>query len=651
MLINSKCTNLIRWTVVCLLLSAATVMATDWPRFHADNENSGVTADSGPESENVVWRFVDSDRGQFKAPPVVVGGKVYAADTNGYVYCFDAANGSIDWEGQVNAWFQESGLCVSGNKLLIGSRSGDLWCFDINGNGSGGAKVLWVNTDSNKDYATSSLVHNSRIYFCTEEWLYCLDMDGNTLWCFWSDTGDYIRKGPAIHNDKLYISSDRTAIFCIEDLVDPVGTYDSNANGILEGDQGEYAWIYVGQGGNTSPAIYDDGYGHIYACVGTMQDPFGVDKIDLVDQEREAFYTSDGRVYGTPVVWMGHTWFGDNGGKFYHYSGDTLNWTYDTGTQVQCSAAVTTGNNRNLVYFTANDNNMHCIRAQQSGPVVQWTDDQHSFSHQAPIAADGILYCGGSWHDFIAYGPTTSNTATTNTVCPSTGEVLNLTVSSTSVIDPGPYTTPHTFIGDVNEFTPDGIVDITIEAAPTGYVFQRWSTGDTSNILSVTNGGAYTAYYKPISLIDTDGDWIPDPNDNCINRFNPDQADADGDGIGDACEGPSVDSDYDGQITLTDFAAFAQRWLQTLAPECWDYATFCHGDANGDGTVDDADMEILTDAIAEARTSTYPDFVYDPCADFDQDGTVDAVDAQILTDNYGTNPDPNCALPGLWPPF
>ncbi|MHB8633244.1 MAG: thrombospondin type 3 repeat-containing protein [Thermoplasmatota archaeon] len=40
---------------------------------------------------------------------------------------------------------------------------------------------------------------------------------------------------------------------------------------------------------------------------------------------------------------------------------------------------------------------------------------------------------------------------------------------------------------------------------------------------------------------DRDGDGIPDKKDNCPNAYNPDQADLDGDGIGDVC-----DSDMDG---------------------------------------------------------------------------------------------------------
>jgi hypothetical protein len=35
---------------------------------------------------------------------------------------------------------------------------------------------------------------------------------------------------------------------------------------------------------------------------------------------------------------------------------------------------------------------------------------------------------------------------------------------------------------------------------------------------------------------DNDADMIPNSSDNCINTYNPDQADANYDGIGDACE-------------------------------------------------------------------------------------------------------------------
>ena len=47
---------------------------------------------------------------------------------------------------------------------------------------------------------------------------------------------------------------------------------------------------------------------------------------------------------------------------------------------------------------------------------------------------------------------------------------------------------------------------------------------------------------------DGDGDDVPDVRDNCRGRFNPDQADFDGDGMGDACG----DSDGDGVVDADD---------------------------------------------------------------------------------------------------
>ena len=188
MLINSKRTNLILWVALCLLLSSATVMATDWPRFHADNANSGVTADSGPESDNVVWRFVNRDRGQFKAPPAVVEGNVYAADDDGYIYCFDAADGSIIWEGQLYGSFKQSGPCVDSvnRKVYIANTSGVLYCLNMDGSSNSTAEVLW-SYDSEKSYPSTPVLDGSNVIFAADNWLFSLDQFGSLLWRFFSD--------------------------------------------------------------------------------------------------------------------------------------------------------------------------------------------------------------------------------------------------------------------------------------------------------------------------------------------------------------------------------------------------------------------------------------------------------------------------------
>ena len=54
-------------------------------------------------------------------------------------------------------------------------------------------------------------------------------------------------------------------------------------------------------------------------------------------------------------------------------------------------------------------------------------------------------------------------------------------------------------------------------------------------------------------LVDTDGDGVPDENDNCPNSSNADQLDSDGDGIGDVCDSASQpDADGDGVADADD---------------------------------------------------------------------------------------------------
>jgi hypothetical protein len=39
-----------------------------------------------------------------------------------------------------------------------------------------------------------------------------------------------------------------------------------------------------------------------------------------------------------------------------------------------------------------------------------------------------------------------------------------------------------------------------------------------------------------VSDVDSDGDGVPNCNDNCMHLYNPTQADCDNDGVGDVCE-------------------------------------------------------------------------------------------------------------------
>jgi hypothetical protein len=69
--------------------------------------------------------------------------------------------------------------------------------------------------------------------------------------------------------------------------------------------------------------------------------------------------------------------------------------------------------------------------------------------------------------------------------------------------------------------------------------------GLVAGILAITSPG--WAQTPP----DFDSDETPDAADNCLVRSNPDQADADGDGIGDVCDLTPADAQDNGHLVIT----------------------------------------------------------------------------------------------------
>jgi PKD repeat protein len=105
---------------------------------------------------------------------------------------------------------------------------------------------------------------------------------------------------------------------------------------------------------------------------------------------------------------------------------------------------------------------------------------------------------------------------------------------------------------------------------------------------------------------DLDGDGIQNGDDNCVSVSNPDQADRDGDGLGDAC-----DDDLDGD------------GVADLADNCPDVRNPNQADFNGDGFGDACDGDIDGDGVPNASDNCARTKNADQ-ADLDDDGVGDA---------------------------
>jgi Thrombospondin type 3 repeat/Lectin C-type domain len=86
-------------------------------------------------------------------------------------------------------------------------------------------------------------------------------------------------------------------------------------------------------------------------------------------------------------------------------------------------------------------------------------------------------------------------------------------------------------------------------------------------------------------LPDEDGDGITDDEDNCPDTPNPDQADSDGDGVGNACDD---DDDNDGVVDDADNCPLAPNAGQTDS-DGDGVGNACDADDDNDGVIDGAD--------------------------------------------------------------
>jgi hypothetical protein len=141
---------------------------------------------------------------------------------------------------------------------------------------------------------------------------------------------------------------------------------------------------------------------------------------------------------------------------------------------------------------------------------------------------------------------------------------------------------------------------------------------------------------------DTDGDLLPDFDDNCIEVANPDQVDQDQDGQGDACD---LDIDGDGADNELDCAPMDPAIYPAMKEGCNGLDDNCNGeidegfpDSNGDGIKDCLETDTDLDAIFDyedncvnvpnpAQENADGDEAGDACdTDDDNDGVLDEED-------------------------
>jgi len=173
--------------------------------------------------------------------------------------------------------------------------------------------------------------------------------------------------------------------------------------------------------------------------------------------------------------------------------------------------------------------------------------------------------------------------------------------------------------------------DYTVPEVPAGEI---WAIGPGS-ISSVRLDKLPTPLTLTAVPPDSDDDGVPDEDDNCPDDPNPDQADSDGDGLGDVCDDCQCwgDMDADGYLCVHDVGQLVDILLPHAQNHYWLRAqpSSC-GDLSGDGWLSPIDLNSLISTLLPHKSSGY-------CVECPTDSDGDRVPDEQDNCPHTPNPD------------
>jgi outer membrane protein assembly factor BamB len=305
---------------------------TDWAEFHFNPKLKGlnpwenILTPNNVSSLDVAWTFTTS--GLVHSSPSVVGGIVYVASEDEYLYALNATTGALLWSSIRTGGEIDSSPAVANGVVYVGSGNNNLYAFDA----TTGA-VLWT-AAAGGPIVSSPAVANGVVYVGSDdEYLYAINAStGATLWT--SNTGGAIRSSPAVANGVVYVGSEDDKLYAFNATTGATLWTAATGGSIASSPAVANGVVYVGS---------DDS--NLYAFNATTGDVVG------------SILTGGQPIDSSPALANDVVYVGSNDDMLYAFNATTGAplWTAITGGQVNASPAVSNG----MVYVGSYDDNLY----------------------------------------------------------------------------------------------------------------------------------------------------------------------------------------------------------------------------------------------------------------------------------------------------
>lgn len=155
----------------------------------------------------------------------------------GKMYAVDVLTGEEIWANETLPELIFNALALYNDVIYATSTSRDVYAV----NASTGELKWTFQTESNAVIGSAPTVVNDIIYFgAPDDYIYAIDLDGNLIWRFHTNSGD-LRSSPAVFDNKVFIGSDVGLLYA------------------LNAENGDSIWSRnVGMTGEECPTISDN---------------------------------------------------------------------------------------------------------------------------------------------------------------------------------------------------------------------------------------------------------------------------------------------------------------------------------------------------------------------------------------------------------